>query len=199
MKGTFWSKWWVLGLLGLLALTAVAARPWDPAEETPQPGPGAAWLCQHYLQDKRQAEALGVSVEKLREARLEASLARMKAALDAGRITQEQYDRAVAWARVRFEYLHPEQLAARVLGMSVDELHQACEAGKTLRDLLDEKGLDPRDFRQAMEDAAVQQVLQALEDGKLTTEMLARAALRGHFRQPHPRGKGPKPGQGARP
>ncbi len=184
MKDKGRTMWWVAVLVGLLALVVVAARPYDPGNPagTREGTRRGFQVCRAYRADKRQADALGVTVDQLREARHQTALERIQEALDAGRITQEQYENAVTWSKFRFRYLHPEQLAAKALGMSLDDLRRACEEGKTLKDLLEAKGLDARAFRQALEDAATQQVLQALEDGVLDTEDLARVLVRWQLR-----------------
>jgi len=99
--------------------------------------------------------------------------------LEAGRITQEQYESRLAWLTLRSEYLHPERLWAQVLGMSVDDLRAACDEGKTIRELIQAQGLDRKAVRQALEDAAVDQVMKALQDDVVDMEMLVRTWVRG--------------------
>ncbi len=182
-----------LGLAGwgVYSVRAATAEPtWADGTAFDQPhldqaGRAGRW-CQAYLRDRRQAEALGVTVEQLRASRLEAAKARLEQAYSQGRLSQAEYEAQLAWLQVRAEYLDPEALLARALGLSVDEVREACTSGKTLRDLLQEQGLDARTFRQQMKEAAVTQVLQALQDGKLTQEQLVRLLLRQELR--HRRG-----------
>ncbi len=173
-----WMKWLVVPILGVVLWGFTWATPTLAAssiEETATGRKGGGGYCGRYLQDKREAEALGVTVERLRESRREAALQALQEALESGKITQEQYEARRAWMTLREEYLNPEQLLSEVLEMSVDDLRAACEEGKTVRDLIQEKGMDGRTFRQAMEDAVVKQVLKALDDDVISTETLVRA------------------------
>ena len=81
---------------------------------------------------------------------------------------------------------------AEVLGLSVDELKAAREAGKTPRDLAQEQGVDPETVRTAMEAYRTQALAQAVAAGILTQEQADRIASR-----PHPRPRFRRGGSGA--
>ena len=195
-----WMKWLMVPVIGLAVwgvgqVTPTLAAQVAEEERAPVRVRGGDY-CVRYLQEKREAEALGITVDALRAARQEAAQSALKDALDAGRITQEEYESRLAWLTLRADYLHPEGLWAQVLDMSVDELRAACEAGKTMRDLIQEKGLDAKALRQALEDAAVAQVMKALQDDVVSMEMLVRAWVRGMGRHGVPRGRPGGPGRG---
>lgn len=59
---------------------------------------------------------------------------------------------------------------AEALGMTVAELDAAKEAGKTLAQLAEEKGITLEDIEEAAKAAAIEQINQAVVDGKLTQE-----------------------------
>ncbi len=195
-----WMKWLMVPVIGLAVwgvgqVTPTLAAQVVEEESTPLRVREGGY-CSRYLQEKREADALGITVDALRTARQEAAQSALKEALDAGRITQEQYESRLAWLTLRAEYLHPEGLWAQVLDMSVDELRAACEAGKTMRDLIQEKGLDAKTLRQNLEDVAVAQVMKALEDNVVSTEMLVRTWVRGMGRHGMSQGRPGGPGRG---
>lgn len=186
----------VAGLLAGLSGWVSRAR---AAEDIPIPVTarwglyGVGW-CARYLQEKRMADALGITVEQYRAAQMEAAKAALQQALNQGRITEQQYQDRLAWLQVKYNYLQPEQLIAQALGIQVEDVYTACETGQTLQDLLSQHGLDILTFRQKLEDAATQQVLKALQDGVVTQEQLARVASWGMGLGKF--GKGPRLGRG---
>jgi hypothetical protein len=115
------------------------------------------------------ADALGIPLEELEAARAEAFGKGLEQAVENGRLTQEEADLMLAGQTLR-SLIDRRALTAEALGMSVEELQAAHEAGQSLRDLLEEKGIDPQDFRdsvQALVDAAIEQ---AVADGVITAE-----------------------------
>jgi len=66
------------------------------------------------------------------------------------------------------------EVVAEFLGMSLEELRAAHEAGKTIQDLLLEKDISEEDFRQAMLEDLKERLDSAVADGKLTQEQADR-------------------------
>ncbi len=196
-----WWKWLVvpmvvgLAVWGVGQVTPTLAAQVAEEEQAPQEARRGGY-CARYRQEKREAEALGITVDELRAARREAAQQTLKEALEAGRITQEQYESRLAWLTLRSEYLHPERLWAQVLGMSVDDLRAACDEGKTMWELIQAQGLDRKAVRQALEDAAVDQVMKALQDDVVDMEMLVRTWVRGMGRHRGAQGRPGGPGHG---
>jgi len=62
------------------------------------------------------------------------------------------------------------EFVAEFLGMTVEELQAAHEEGKTIEDLLEEKGISQEDFQAAIQAAQIEALNQAVADGKLTQE-----------------------------
>lgn len=70
------------------------------------------------------------------------------------------------------EFVHEsvEEAAASALGMTDAELHDAILSGKTIHDLVEEKGLDPKEFHTTMQTARRDAIQQAVEKGLITQE-----------------------------
>ena len=66
------------------------------------------------------------------------------------------------------------EAAAKVLGMTADEVSTALQSGKTLEDLANEAGLDIEDVRAAIQAGHAtelrERIAQAVEDGTITQE-----------------------------
>jgi hypothetical protein len=66
------------------------------------------------------------------------------------------------------------EAAAKVLGMTADELSTALQSGKTLQDLADEAGVDIEDVHAAIQAVHAtelrERIAQAVEDGTITQE-----------------------------
>jgi Spy/CpxP family protein refolding chaperone len=66
------------------------------------------------------------------------------------------------------------EAAAKVLGMTTDELKSALQSGKTLEELATSAGVDIEDVRAAIQEAHVtemrERIQQAVTDGKITQE-----------------------------
>ena len=70
------------------------------------------------------------------------------------------------------EFVHEsvEEAQAQALGMTDAELHAAILSGKTIRQLVEEKGLDPKEFRIMTQTARSDAIQQAVEKGLITQE-----------------------------
>ncbi len=118
--------------------------------------------------DALLADALGISAEALDAARETAQQAAIDAALEEGIITQEQLDLRDAQQALK-DVIDSKALMASVLGVSVEELEAALEAG-TAQELVDATGLTTEELRAAMEQAYTDAVNQAVADGVITAE-----------------------------
>ncbi len=116
--------------------------------------------------DQFLADELGITLERLQEARQKAAQRALDQALADGKITQEQYDHAKAMQALR-AYIDPRAVLAEALGVSVDELDS-----KTLREWMDEKGLDRAALQSAIETVLKAKLEQAVKDGVITQEQL---------------------------
>lgn len=115
------------------------------------------------------ADALGISIEELQSARDESRQLAIAAAVDAGRLTEEQADLMNAMAALK-DVIDPQALTAQVLGISEDELRDLRGTRGGLSDLLEQKGLTPAEFRTRMQAAFESAVQQAVKDGVITQE-----------------------------
>jgi hypothetical protein len=118
-------------------------------------------------QEALLAEALGISVEELQTARQEAADLAIQARIDSGELTAEQAELLKARQAIH-DYIDREALTAAALGMTVEELQAAHEAGTDLPALIEEKGLTEEEFQAALQSAYESAVQQAVEDGVIT-------------------------------
>ncbi len=116
--------------------------------------------------DQFLAEELGITLERLQEAREKAAQRALDQALADGKITQEQYDHMVTMHALR-SYLDPQAILAEALGVSVDELPT-----KTLREWMDEKGLDWATLTEQIQTVLKAKLDQAVADGVVTQEQI---------------------------
>lgn len=148
--------------------------------------------------DALLASELGISVDELDAAREKAQDLALQAAVDSGKITQEQADLIKA-RQALMPYLDRQTLTAKVLGMSVDELQAALEDGSTIQELMAAQGMNAVDFQKAMLDAYQAAVEQAVQDGVITqaqADEFLNNGLLGHFGMPGKPGmEGHRPGR----
>ena len=112
------------------------------------------------------AEELGIPVEELEAAHQAVRKQVLADAVAEGRITQEQADLMTAANSLR-SYLDREEILAQALGLSIEEVTAAREAG-TLRELTGE--INREEMRTRMQVAADAVVAQAVADGVITQE-----------------------------
>jgi hypothetical protein len=113
------------------------------------------------------ADALGISVEELEAAQLEARATLIEQAEAEGLITAEQADLLLALPELQ-TYMDREAWLASALGMSVEELQAALEDGTRLSDLIEELGLDPITVRESVQAARAEAIQQAVDDDVIT-------------------------------
>lgn len=129
--------------------------------------------------DAFMAEALGVSVADLQEARQAAHEAALEQAVAEGVVTAEQAELIKA-RQALMQYIDKEEMLATALGITTEELEAARQEGKSLPYLFGELGLDPADIKDAMQSAYEDAVQQAVNDGFITdsqAEMLQEYGL----------------------
>ena len=110
------------------------------------------------------AQALGITLEELDNARWTALVATLDDAVEEGYLAQRAADRIVAQAIIR-QTASREELIAAGLGITVAELQAAREEGKTPRQLVEELGLDATTIGQNLAAFLEDLILQATEDG----------------------------------
>jgi hypothetical protein len=113
--------------------------------------------------------ALDITVEDLQTAREVANEAAIAQAIEKGIITQEQADQMLA-RKDLMSYLGRDALLAKALGMKVEDLQAAYAEGKSLTDLMAEKGLDAATVREKLQAVYAEAIAQAVEDGVITQE-----------------------------
>lgn len=114
------------------------------------------------------ADELGVTVEELQAARQAAHEAALDQAVEEGVITAEQAELILAGRALR-EYIDQKDILSQALGIEIADLEAAHAEGKSLPYLLGELGLDPADFRTALQSAYEDAVQQAVDDGVITS------------------------------
>lgn len=152
--------------------------------------------------DEYLAQALNISVEELQEARDEARQKAIDQALEDGKLTAEQAEMMKAQEALK-KYIDKNVLIAKALGIDSSELEEALADGKRLPELLEEFGVDPAEFREAMQTAFEEAVQQAVTDGAITQEqadqMLSGDPSQGGFHGPSRPGSGRNFGPGGFP
>lgn len=113
------------------------------------------------------ADALGISLDELQAAQATAFAKGLDQAVASGRMTREQADLMQA-GRLLQTLIDRQALTAQILGMTPDELQAAHDAGKTLRDLLEAKGIDPQDFQSQMQALVDEVIAKAVADGLIS-------------------------------
>ena len=114
------------------------------------------------------ADALGIELDDLVEAQESAHAAWLAEMVANGYIEQDQADQMLAYQALR-DNIDRHAIMAGVLGLSLAELEDAREEGKSLSTLLDEQGLTVEEFVAALE-TAFQDAVQDLVPEVLTQE-----------------------------
>lgn len=115
------------------------------------------------------AEALGITVDELRDAYAAASSAALDRAVAEGLLSEDQAELMKARSALK-QAIDRDELLAQALGISADELQAARDDGQKLWTLLDDLGLDSEEFRQALQAAYESAVGQAVLDGVITQD-----------------------------
>lgn len=119
--------------------------------------------------DTHLAEALGISTDELSEARDAAKNAELEQALADGKITEEQV--AMMEARQALQnYIEKDEMVAKALGITVEELEAAQEDGIRLPDLMEDLGIEQEDFEANMKAIYEEILQQAIDDDIITQE-----------------------------
>jgi hypothetical protein len=145
------------------------------------------------------AEAQGVRLDDVEAAIYDVKVASINDAVTAGEISEEQAADIIARLDLRqiardiFDRDEMKAIVADVLGVTVEELEAAREAG-TARELFEDA--DREAIEAAMEAYRAEQIQEALEQGLITQEQ-ADQLSEGHFGR-HGRGHGGRGGPGGR-
>ena len=134
--------------------------------------------------DAALADALNITVDQLEAARQEALTVTVELAVEEGRLAGERADRILARAALA-RAVEPDDVLALALGITPDELQTARDDGKTLRELVEELGLDPGTVRENIQSARDELIDQAVVSGDITegqAELLREAPGRGQRR-----------------
>jgi hypothetical protein len=141
-------------------------------------GFGLGFFGVQFDHDAYLADALGITVAELDDARLAAHEAAMADAVAEGTITQEQADLMTAHMLVK-DAIDVQALRAGVLGLTADEFEAAIANGTTLAELLDQAGLTAADYQTALSDAYQGALAELVADGVITQEQADQLTLNG--------------------
>ena len=119
--------------------------------------------------DALLADALGITVEELQAAREKANQAALEQAVAKGYITEEQAGLIKAQNALK-QYINKDEIIAKALGISVEELQAARDEGKNIGTLISELGLEAATVRENMQTAYKAAIQQAVSDGVITQE-----------------------------
>ncbi|UCC64429.1 MAG: hypothetical protein JSV36_05055 [Anaerolineae bacterium] len=179
----------IAGIATLVAVIGVAALGVAVYAQEPEPDTPFGRLAGYFEQVRDLiASKLGVERADLDAAEKEAHQEVIGQAVEDGVITQDQADRMLSGLEEGFGFGrmgHPggrgggwmggfkgclpgnQEWLAEQLGMTVDELQAELEAGKTIAELAEEKGVD---LDAARIEAMKERIQQAVEDGTMTQE-----------------------------
>lgn len=183
------SKFWkIAGIATLVAVIGVGALGMAVYAQEPEPNTPLGQLSDYFEQVRDLiASKLGVDRETLDAAEKEAHQEVIEQAVEDGVFTQDQADRMLSRLEEGFGFGKMGRLGghggwmggfkgcppgnqewlAEQLGMTTDELQAELEAGKTVTELAEEKGVD---LEAARIEAMKERIQQAVEDGTLTQE-----------------------------
>lgn len=119
--------------------------------------------------DTLLAETLGISVDDLQAARQRVQADAIDQALADGKITEEQVAMMEAHQALQ-NYMQKDEMIAKALGITVDELDAAKEDGQRLPELMEELGIEPEDFKADMQALREEILQQAVQEGVITQE-----------------------------
>ncbi len=157
----------VLALSGIaMALTATVAVAGVASAHGPWGGHGG-WGLGGGDRTAELAEALGIPTEKLIEAQDKLHAEKVAAAVEAGRLTQEQADLMQAGRKLA-RSIDREAIMAEALGVTAADLESARSDGKSMADLLDDSGLTRAELNDKLEAAYDKAVAGAVAAGVIT-------------------------------
>jgi ribosomal protein S20 len=181
--------WKIVGVATLVAVIGAVALGAAVYAQEPTPTTPFGWISDYFEQVRDLiASKLDVDRETLDSAEKEAQQEVIEQAVEDGVITQDQADRMLSRLEEGFGFGrmgrlggrgggwmggfkgclpgHQEWLAEQ-LGMTVEELNAELEAGKTVAELAEEKGVDLDAVRI---EAMKERIQQAVEDGTISQE-----------------------------
>jgi hypothetical protein len=113
--------------------------------------------------DELLAEALDITLDDLQAARAEARANWLAEMVEAGYLEQEQVDLMLALQALK-DALDRQEIVASALGLEVSELAEARENGARLAEVLEQQGLSPQEFREAIRSAVEEAILAAVPE-----------------------------------
>jgi len=168
-----------VGVAGLIAVTALGLG--GASAQTPSPadadGPG------RYTE--LLAEELGISVEELNEARLNARNAAIDEAVDAGKLTEAQGEKLKSrelgeglrkhfgdrpGGKVMKAIVNVFQSAADIVGVPVEELRERIAGGESLVEIAQSEGISEADLKADLVEKLTADVNAAVANGTMTQE-----------------------------
>lgn len=189
-------KKWGVGVLGAVALFAagfVGVIAIGPAQAE-EGASGAVNAVRSFFggekMDEKIAAKLGVTVEQLRQARIEARDEILQEAIAAGRLTQEQADRMRSGGfrgmggphgprgghgQAFYIQLNVHEIAAQTLNLTPEALRAELRQGKSLAQVASERGVARDVLKNAIVGAHREAINQALANGRITQEQADRA------------------------
>jgi hypothetical protein len=147
----------------------------DAVDLAVQASPGDRPVRQFIRERMREnlAQSLGISPEALDDARWTAFVAALDDAVEESYLAQQQADRLVAQALIR-QMTTRDELIAAGLGITAGEWQAAREDGKTVRQLVDELGLDATTIGQNLASFLEELIQQAADDGLISDQQAQR-------------------------
>ena len=115
--------------------------------------------------DAYMADALGVTVTELKDARQAAQQAALDQAVAEGVLTGEQAELMIA-RQALMQYIEYQELLSQALGIDLSDLEAARESGESLKYLFGD--LEPAEVKDALQSAYEDAVDQAVADGVIT-------------------------------
>ena len=126
-------------------------------------------------------DTLGLDKEAVHQKMKEAHKQELAQKVAAGEITQEQADARLQKAKEFKTKMRNHQMGkgqfkptpekmAEALGLNIDEVKASLDLGKTMKDILEEKGIDRQAIHQKMKEAHKQELAQKVAAGEITQE-----------------------------
>lgn len=173
----------IVAIVVVLALAALVLPGMALAQNTTaDQGQGKEQLFQTFVE--KLAANLGIDAGKLLDAIKQTGLQMVDEAVQQGKLTSDQAEKMKERIQqgqfIPFgPFGRPEggpmggkhlEDMAQILGMSADELKTQLQQGKKIEDLAQEKGLTLEQLHQKMVELKIQEIQQAVKDGKISQD-----------------------------
>ncbi|MGB9663205.1 MAG: hypothetical protein ACPL5F_14540 [Moorellaceae bacterium] len=175
-------KHFIIAIVTAMVLMALIIPGMAMAQnQAPDSGQQREELFQSFVE--KLADNLGIDADELLAAVKETALDMVNEAVDEGKLDADQAEKMKeAIEEGKFPPFGPMggspggpggkhlEDMAQILGMTTDELKTQMEKGKKLEDLAQEKGLTQEQLREKMMELRIQEIQQAVKDGKLSQD-----------------------------